>query len=119
MPWLILITSAVFEAVWAVALGLSGGFTVLAPTLVFAIALPISLFGLAYAVKHIPISTGYAVWTGIGAALTVVYSMASGMEAASPLKIVFLLGIIGSVIGLKLLPQGECSIEEEKTTGHS
>ena len=45
--------------------------------------------------------------------------MASGMEAASPLKIVFLLGIIGSVIGLKLLPQGECSIEEEKTTGHS
>ena len=119
MPWMVLITSAVFEAVWAVALGLSDGFTILVPTLVFAIALPISLFGLAYAVKHIPISTGYAVWTGVGAALTVIYSMASGMEAASPLKIVFLLGIIGAVIGLKLLPQGECAIGEEETTGHS
>lgn len=118
MAWLILIASAVFEAVWAVALGLSDGFTVLAPTLVFALALPISLLGLAYAVKHIPISTGYAVWTGIGAALTVIYSMASGMEAASPLKIVFLLGIIGAVIGLKLLPQGKCSVDEKETTGH-
>lgn len=118
MPWLILITSAVFEAVWAVALGLSDGFTVLAPTVVFALALPVSLFGLAYAVKHIPISTGYAVWTGVGAALTVIYSMATGMESASPAKIVFLLGIIGAVIGLKLLPHGECPVEEEKTTGH-
>ena len=46
--------------------------------------------------------TAYAVWVGIGAVLTVVHAMATGGESVSPLKLVFLAGIVGSVIGLKL-----------------
>lgn len=104
MAWLVLILSAVFESVWAVALGLSDGFTQPIPTVVFFVGLAISMAGLGYAVKYIPIGTGYAVWVGIGAVLTVVYSIATGVESVSVLKMVFITGIITAVVGLKLVP---------------
>ncbi|HMN11745.1 MAG TPA: SMR family transporter [Bellilinea sp.] len=53
--------------------------------------------------RSIPISTSYAIWTGIGAVLTVIYSMATGMEPVSVLKIIFLSGLILCIIGLKLM----------------
>jgi len=103
MPWIILFVSAALEAVWATALGASEGFTVLLPSVVFAVALVASMGSLAYVAKHIPISTAYAVWAGTGAALTVAYAMLTGGEAVTVLRIVFLAGIVGSVVGLKLL----------------
>lgn len=106
MPWIVLLISAVFEAVWATALGASDGFTVLVPSIVFFVALTVSMFGLAHAAKHIAIGTAYAVWVGIGAALTVGFSFLSGAETASPLKLVFIGGIILAVIGLKLVSHG-------------
>jgi quaternary ammonium compound-resistance protein SugE len=105
MPWIILLISAVFEAVWATALGLSDGFTEPGPTVVFLVALAISMAGLGWAAKHIPIGTAYAVWVGLGAALTVFYAMFTGGESVSALKIVFLVGIIAAVVGLKLVPE--------------
>lgn len=102
MAWVILVVSGVLEAVWATALGKSESFSRLMPTAVFFVALALSMGGLAYAMRELPIGTSYAVWVGIGATLTVVYAMATGDETASPLKILFLVGIIGSVIGLKL-----------------
>ncbi len=104
MPWLILILSAVFEAVWATALGHSDGLTRLGPTIMFLVAFIISMSGLGWAVRAIPIGTAYAVWVGIGAALTVTYAMLTGNEAASPGRILFISGIIVAVIGLKLVP---------------
>lgn len=106
MPWIVLLLSAVFEAVWATALGMSHGFTEPLPTVVFVIALLISMVGLGWAAKHIPIGTSYAVWVGIGAALTVTFAMATGTEAVSLPKIIFLAGIVGAVVGLKLVPHG-------------
>jgi len=103
MPWIILFVSAALEAVWATALGASEGFTVLLPSVVFAVALVASMGSLAYVAKHIPISTAYAVWAGTGAALTVAYAMLTGGEAVTVLRVVFLAGIVGSVVGLKLL----------------
>ncbi|WP_043442029.1 DMT family transporter [Arthrobacter sp. L77] len=102
MAWIVLVISGVLEAVWATALGRSEGFTRLAPTVVFGVAIVASMAGLAYAMRTLPIGTAYAVWVGIGASLTVVYAMATGSEPASLLKIVFLLMIVGGVIGLKL-----------------
>ena len=104
MPWIILLISAVFEAIWATALGMSNGLTDPAPTIVFFTGLAISMAGLGWAVKHIPIGTSYAVWVGIGAALTVTYAIATGAESISVGKIVFISGIIAAVIGLKLVP---------------
>jgi quaternary ammonium compound-resistance protein SugE len=102
MAWAALFISAFLEAVWATALGQSAGFTQALPTIVFIAGILLSFPFLAYAARKIPMGTGYAVWTGTGAALTVVYAMLTGTEDSSPLKIVFLTGIIGSVIGLKI-----------------
>jgi quaternary ammonium compound-resistance protein SugE len=103
--WLILLGSAVLEAVWATALGLSDGFSQVLPTIVFAVTATLSMVGLGIAVKSIPLGTAYAVWVGVGAALTVGWAMATGVEPASPLKLLFIAGIVGCAAGLKLLPQ--------------
>ncbi|WP_280199327.1 DMT family transporter [Nocardia cyriacigeorgica] len=102
MAWAVLIVSGVLEAVWATALGKSEGFTRLAPSAVFAVALTLSMVGLAYAMRTLPVGTSYAVWVGIGAALTVVYAMATGTESISVVKISLLVLIVGAVVGLKL-----------------
>lgn len=103
MYWLVLILSGVLEAVWATALGRSDGLTKLAPTVTFGVALVASMAGLAYAMRGLPVGTSYAVWVGIGAALTVAWAMATGAEEASLAKALLLLGIVGCVAGLKLL----------------
>lgn len=102
--WVVLLASAVCEAVWATALGQSDGFREPVATLVFVAGLLVSMIGLGQAMKRIPIGTAYAVWVGVGAALTVAWSMATGAEAFSPGKIVFIAGIVIAVIGLKLVP---------------
>ena len=102
MYWLVLIISGVLEAVWATALGRTEGFTRLTPTVVFLIGLAASMFGLAYAMRGLPLGTAYAVWVGIGAALTAGYAMWSGQEPVSVLRVCFLLGIVGCVVGLKI-----------------
>ncbi len=106
LAWLILLASAVLEAVWATALGLSDGFSRPLPTAVFAVTATLSMAGLGMAVKLIPLGTAYAVWVGIGAALTVGWAMATGVEPSSPLKLLFIAGIVGCAAGLKLLPAG-------------
>ena len=103
MAWVALLLSAVLEAVWATALGRSDGFSSVGWTIVFAIAVVASMVGLGIAMKAIPISIAYAIWTGVGAALTVAVAMITGDEPTSLLKILLLAGIIGSVIGLKLV----------------
>ena len=103
MAWIILLLSAVLEAVWATALEASNGFTLLVPSLVFAVAAVLSMAGLGYAMKSIAISTAYAVWTGLGAVLTVAWAMFTGTEEPGVLKVLFLAGIIGCVIGLKFV----------------
>ena len=103
MAWIVLVVSGIFEAVWATALGKSDGLTRLGPTIVFFAALLVSMSGLAHAMKTLPTGTSYAIWVGIGAVLTVLYGVVVNGEALSVLKALFLLGIIGSVIGLKLV----------------
>ncbi|MVU77519.1 QacE family quaternary ammonium compound efflux SMR transporter [Nocardia sp. ET3-3] len=103
MSWLVLVVSGIFEAVWATALGKSEGFTKVGPTVLFGVALLLSMGGLAYAMRGLPVGTAYAVWVGIGAVLTVVYSMATGGAAVSVVKLLLLGGIVACVIGLKLV----------------
>lgn len=103
MSWLVLVLSGVLEAVWATALGKSEGFTRPVPTVTFFVALAFSMAGLAYAMRSLPIGTSYAVWVGIGAVLTVACAMLTGDEAFSLVKALLLAGIVGCVIGLKLI----------------
>ena len=103
MAWVTLVLSGVMEAVWAVALGKSNGFQHALPTLVFVVGIILSMLGLAHATKTIPMGTAYAVWTGIGAALTVAYGMVTGSEPVSVVRIALICGLVGGVIGLKLV----------------
>jgi quaternary ammonium compound-resistance protein SugE len=103
MSWAVLVLSGVLEAVWATALGRSEGFTRLTPSLVFLGAGALSMGGLAYAMRELPVGTSYAVWVGIGAVLTVAVAMWTGEESVSLVKLLLLGGIVGCVVGLKVL----------------
>ena len=103
MAWIVLVISGVLETVWAVALGRSEGFTRPGPSVVFGIALVLSMAGLAWALREIPVGTGYAVWVGIGAVGTAVVGMAVFGEPATVARLLCLALIIGGVVGLKFL----------------
>ena len=103
MSWIILVASGILEAVWATALGKSEGFTKLWPSLIFGAALLLSMGGLAWAMRDISTGTAYAVWVGIGAALTVTYAMITGAEPFSIVRMLLILALVGCVIGLKLV----------------
>jgi quaternary ammonium compound-resistance protein SugE len=106
MSWIILIVSGVLEAVWATALGKSEGFTKLWPTITFGVTVLLSMGGLALAMREISTGTAYAVWVGIGASLTVLYAMIFGGEPASLIKVLLIMGLVGCVVGLKLVDGG-------------
>ncbi|MFN3006197.1 DMT family transporter [Mycolicibacterium wolinskyi] len=103
MAWLILVVSGVLEAVWATALSKTEGFTRLGPSVVFGVALILSMIGLAIAMRSLPPGTSYAVWVGIGAVLTVTYAMLTGGESASVIKVLLMLGVVGCIVGLKVV----------------
>lgn len=103
VSWFVLVVSGALEAVWAVALSRSEGFSRLGPSLTFLGALALSMAGLAYAMRQLPVGTSYAVWVGIGATLTVAYGMLSGSEPVSVAKVLLLAGIVVCVVGLKLV----------------
>jgi multidrug transporter EmrE-like cation transporter len=69
----------------------------------FAVSLLISMAGLAFAMRSLPTGSSYAVWVGIGAALTVGYAMLTGEESASPVKVLLIAGVVGCIAGLKLV----------------
>lgn len=103
MSWLVLVVSGICESVWAIALDRSEGFSRPIPTVMFAVGLIASMGGLAYAMKHIPIGTSYAIWVGIGAAITTSYAMMSGEEPVSLMRVLLIGGLIVCVMGLKLI----------------
>lgn len=107
MAWIVLVISGALEAVWATAMSQSNGFTKLQPTIVSLIGVVMSMGGLAWALRSVPVGTGYAVWVGIGAVTTAAWAMGRGAEPVSTLKIVFLAGIIVCIVGLQLVSSGD------------
>jgi quaternary ammonium compound-resistance protein SugE len=103
MAWFILIVSGMLEAVWAAALSASQGFRRVRPTIVFVLAMVASMAGLAFAMTELPTGTAYAVWVGIGATLTVVWAMVTRVERASVARILLLVLLVASVVGLKVV----------------
>lgn len=103
MYWAVLIVSGFFETAWALALAASKGFSKLYPSLVFFVALAVSMGGLAYALRGIPVGTGYAVWVGIGATGTAVWGMLALGDPISVGRVTCLVLIVAGVVGLKLL----------------
>lgn len=103
LSWIVLILSGMLEAVWATALASSNGFKRLWPTVIFFVSMTVSMVGLAYAMTDLPAGSAYAVWVGIGALLTAVWAIVTKRERATLIRSLLLLGLIASVVGLKLV----------------
>ncbi|MFC4410534.1 DMT family transporter [Chungangia koreensis] len=103
MEWLILIAAGLFEVVFVITMKLSDGFKKHLYTILTIVSAALSLGLLSLALKVIPVGTGYAVWTGIGAAGSVLVGMLLFKEKKSILKIMFLSFIIIGVVGLKFV----------------
>ncbi len=103
MDWFLLILAGICEVGFTTALKLSEGFSKWAYTAIFLLFASASFLLLAKATETIPIGTAYAVWTGIGAFGTALVGMLFFKESADFWRVFFLVTLIGSIIGLKLV----------------
>jgi quaternary ammonium compound-resistance protein SugE len=116
MAWVYLLLAGLCEVGFTTCLKLSDGLTRLWPSVGFAVLLTASMGLLTVAARDIPLGTAYAVWVGIGAALTVGWAMATGVEPFSLLKVLFIAGIVGCAAGLKSLPADVTSAADRSET---
>ena len=106
MDWLILIVTGLFETAFAFCLGKMKGKRGRAHrlwTIGFVGCLAISMWLLAIAAQTLPIGTAYPVWTGIGAVGTVLIGIICFHERASFARIFFMVTLIASIVGLKMV----------------
>ncbi|GAB6841504.1 quaternary ammonium compound-resistance protein SugE [Methylorubrum rhodinum] len=102
MAWIILIVAGLFEVVWAFSMKQSEGFTRLWPSLVTVAAMAVSLAGLAWAMRTLPLGTAYTVWTGVGAVGAFVVGIAVLGEELSAMRVLAAVLIIGGLVLMKL-----------------
>jgi len=103
MAWIILVLAGLFEVAWAVGLKYTEGFSRFWPSVATITAMVISVGLLAMAVKSLPLSTAYAIWTGIGAVGAVILGITLFGESASAPRLACLALIIVGIIGLKIV----------------
>ena len=103
MAWAWLVVAGLLEVVWAIGLKYTDGFTRLAPSAITIAAMAGSVFFLALAVRTLPIGTGYAVWTGIGAVGVAILGMVLFDEPRTLARIASIALIVAGIAGLKLL----------------
>lgn len=101
-PWSLLLLAGLFEVGWAIGLKYSHGFTKLTPTVFTIVAMAISLFLLGKALRDIPVGTGYAVWTGVGAVGTAILGIVLLGEPRDLARLACIGLIVLGIAGLKL-----------------
>ena len=102
MSWTYLVVAGLLEIVWAVGLKYTDGFSKLMPSVITIVAMIVSIVFLALALKTIPVGTGYAVWTGIGAVGTAILGIVLFAEPATAARIGCIALIVAGIIGLKI-----------------
>ncbi len=103
MHWLFLLVAGIFETGWAVSLKFSHGFTKPIPSIITVVGMVASFYFLSLSLKHLPLGTAYAVWTGIGTVGTLILGMILFRESIT-IPQIFCVGlIVVGIIGLKLL----------------
>lgn len=102
MDWIYLFIAGLFEVAWAIGLKYTEGFTRLWPSVLTGTAMILSVALLSHALKTLPVGTGYAVWTGIGAAGTALLGIFLFGESRGTGRMVSIFLIIAGIVGLKL-----------------
>jgi quaternary ammonium compound-resistance protein SugE len=103
MAWVLLGFAGLLEIAFAFAMKTSDGFTRLIPALITVATGLSSVVLLSFSLRSLPMGTGYAVWTGIGAAGTAIVGIALLGDSAAPIRLLCIALILGGVIGLKLV----------------
>ena len=103
MHWIILFCAGLFEITWAVGLKMTEGFTKILPSIITVVGMILSFVLLSMAMKKIPLSISYAIWTGIGIVGTVLFGVFYFHESISLQQIICIIFIVGGIIGLRLL----------------
>ena len=103
MAWTYLFIAGLLEIVWAIGLKYTAGFTRLVPSAITIAAMVVSLWFLALALRSIPVGTGYAVWTGIGAVGTALLGIVLFAEPATLARLGCIGLIVAGIVGLKLV----------------
>lgn len=103
MAWTLLSMAGILEIAFAFGMKWSEGFTRLPPALFTVVTGLSSVFLLSLSLRTLPMGTGYAVWTGIGAAGTAVLGVVALGESAAPSRMLCIGLILAGVIGLKLV----------------
>ena len=107
MQWFLLVLAGVFEVTWAIAMKYSNGFTVLIPSVITVVGYIASAVFLALALKHLPLGTAYAMWTGFGIVGTTVLGVLFFNEQLSIPQVICVILIVIGIVGLKLLSPSE------------
>jgi quaternary ammonium compound-resistance protein SugE len=102
MAWALLTVAGIFEIAFAFFMKSSAGFTRLIPALLTIATGLSSVILLSISLRTLPVGTGYAVWTGIGAAGTAILGMVALGDSTAPMRVLCILLILAGVIGLKL-----------------
>ncbi len=103
MAWTLLLIAGLFEVAWAIGLKYTDGFSRLWPSVLTVIAMIVSVACLALALKSIPVGTGYAIWTGIGAVGTAILGIVLFGESADAARLACIGLIVAGIVGLKLV----------------
>ena len=103
MYWIILFVAGLFEVVWAVSLKFTEGFTKLFPSIIAIVGTILSFILLSLAMKKLPLSVAYAIWTGIGTLGTALVGFLYFHEVFSISHAICLAMILGGIIGLRLI----------------
>ncbi len=103
LAWVYLLLAGLIEVACTTTFRYVDGFNRLAPIAALIVLGTLSLGLLYKALEGIPIGTAYAVWTGMGAAGTVLVGIAFYKEPADAMRLVFLSTLIGSIVGLRLV----------------
>jgi quaternary ammonium compound-resistance protein SugE len=102
MAWINLTLAGILEIAWAISLKYTEGFSKFWPNVFTVIGMIASFYFLARALQVVPVGTGYAVWTGIGAAGTAIFGIVLFGESAAPARLACIMVIVAGIIGLKL-----------------
>lgn len=102
MAWIHLIVAGLLEIFWAICLKYTDGFSKLWPSVLTIAGMIASFYFLAQALKTIPVGTGYAIWTGIGAAGTAILGIILFSESATWPRLACIGLIVAGIVGLKL-----------------
>lgn len=101
--WIVLCIAGLFETGWAVGLKYTDNFSRFWPSVLTLVSMAISVYLLSWSLKFLPVGTGYAVWTGIGAVCTAILGIILFKDSTALPRLICLGLIMAGIVGLKFV----------------